>query len=69
MATSEANGNPVNEQQLLNYADACVKPAYDYFVCKFDLDLKPAMKAFKAAHLFSPSKISAMRPSPSDVDA
>ena len=31
-------------------------------------DLKPAMKAFKAACLFAPLKISAMRPSPSDVD-
>ena len=44
-----------------------VKPARDYFKLKFDKDLKPALKAFKAARLFSPSKINAMKPSPSDV--
>ena len=68
MAKSQANGNYVNEQQLLKYVDVCVKPAYDYFKLKFDEDLKPAMKVFKAARLFSPSKINTMRPSPSDVD-
>ena len=68
VAKSQANGNSVNERQLLDYAHVCVKPAYDYFKLKFDQDLKPVMKAFKAARLFSPSKINAMRPSPSDVD-
>lgn len=54
MAKHEANGNSVNEKLLLDYADACVKPAYDYFILKFDKDLKPAIKVFKATRLFSP---------------
>jgi len=58
MAKREASGNHVHEKQLLDYAHTCLKPAYDYF--KLDQDLKPAMNAFKAACLFSPSKANSM---------
>ena len=55
MAKREASGNHVHEKQLLDYADTCLKPAYDYFKLKFDQDLKSTMNVFKAAHLFSPA--------------
>ena len=42
MAKDQANGNAVNEQQLSDYSDVWVKPAYVYFKLKFDQDLKPA---------------------------
>ena len=68
MAKREASGNHVHEKQLLDYADTCLKPACDYFKLKFDQDLKPAMNAFKAAHLSSPSKSYSMHLTVSNVD-
>jgi len=56
------------KKQLLGYADTCLKPAYDYFKLKFDQDLKPALNAFKAACLFSPSKAYSMHLTVSIVD-
>ena len=55
-------GDASCEQQLLAYADSCVKPAYDYFKSKFENDLRPVLLAFKAARFFSPSKISELQP-------
>ena len=43
--------------QLINYAKACVKPAYDYFNRKFGEDLEVAVSAFKFARFFSPAKV------------
>ena len=68
MDKAEAGGNSSHEQRLLDYAEVCVTPAYDYFKAKFDHDLKPALMAFKSAHFFSPSKINTIRPSPSDIN-
>ena len=55
-------GDASREQQLLAYADSCVKPAYDYFKSKFENDLGSVLLAFKAARFFSPSKISELQP-------
>ena len=68
-AKAEAGGNSLHEQQLPNYAEGCVAPAYDYFKAKFNHDLKPTLMAFKSARFFSPSKINTIRPSPSDINS
>ena len=65
---AEAKGNATLEQQLINYSKACVQPAYDYFYLKLNNDLKPLLDAFKAAHLFSPSKLHELKPSAADID-
>ena len=64
---AEAKGNATHEQQLINYSKACVQPAYDYFHLQFNNDLKPVLDAFKAAHLFLPSKFHAIKPSAADI--
>ena len=53
------NGNQTHEQQLINYAKECVKPAYSYFRSKFDNDRKVymSMETFKAARNFSTLKL------------
>ena len=51
-------GNSVHEQQLILYTKECVKPAYEDFKQKFSNDLQHVVKAFKAAQLFSPSRVS-----------
>ena len=63
------NGNQTHEQQLIDYAKECVKPAYSYFRSKFDNDLKVSMEAFKAARYFSPLKLAELQPTAADIDA
>ena len=46
-----------NYDQLITYAKACVKPAFDYFNSKFGTDLEKAVSAFKYARFFDPVKI------------
>ena len=64
-----ANGNTTNEQMLLKYAKNCVKPAYDYFKEKFDNDLRSTVELFKTARYFSPSKVSELKPTSSDLSS
>lgn len=64
-----ANGNNTNEQMLVNYAKNCVKPAYNYFKEKFDHDLQSTLELFKTARYFSPSKVSELKPTSSDLNS
>ena len=48
------------------YAMACVKPGIDYFHAQLGDD--GVMKAFKAARLFSPHRLSEIQPSAGDID-
>ena len=57
VADELAGGVPSLNNQLINYAKACVKPAYDYFNRKFGEDLEVAVSAFKLARFFSPAKV------------
>ena len=68
VAKKLAGGNSSREQQLVSYAKACVEPVYSYFRSKFNNDLKVTLDAFKAARLFSPSKMYELRPTASDID-
>ena len=54
--------------QLLNYAKECVKPAYKYFKQKFEEDLAVPVSVFKCARLFDPSKIVDIQPTGTDID-
>ena len=72
IAKKESAGNTCNEQQLLRYANNCVKPAYEYFQEKFDYyngELKDVLSAFKAARFFSPSQMDEIRPASGDMDS
>lgn len=54
--------NPALEQQLLDHAHACVQPAFMYFENKFWSEPLLLVNAFKAAHLFDPSKVIYLHP-------
>ena len=56
-AKAEAGGNSLHEQQLLNYAEGCVAPAYDYFKAKFDHDLKPTLRLSNLLASFLPQRL------------
>ena len=62
----ECQGNAAHD-----YAAACVKPAYDYFLTNFDAnsgEFSNSLQAFKAARYLSPVLLSELRPSPNNVD-
>ena len=67
VANEVAGGVPSHKNQLIAYAKACVKPAFDYFNCKFGTDLEKAVSAFKYARFFDPVKIVEIKPSASDI--
>ena len=48
---------PALKQQLMTYALTCVQPGFTYFESKFGGELLPCVKAFQAATLFHPVKI------------
>ena len=56
------------KQKLLNHAKTCVRPAHSYYKRQLKSSLKIPLKAFKAARLFSPTKVRTMEPSLSTVD-
>ena len=68
VAKKLSQGNSVHENQLMAYGCSCVQPAFDYFELKFNNDLKPVLDAFMAARYFSPSKMSELKPTASDLD-
>jgi hypothetical protein len=59
----------VTTQQLLTYANNCVKPGLEYFNRQLDTSLKVPLEAFKAARLLYPPKAYSMQPSVADVDS
>ena len=72
IARKESNGNALNERQLIDYANVCVQPAYEYFKLKFDNttgELKNLVLAFKAARFFSPWQMNEIKPSAADADS
>ena len=68
IARKLSSGNPACHQQWLSYAISCLKPGIDYFMDRFGNDSASPLCAFKAARLFSPHKVSEMKPVASDVD-
>ena len=54
--------NNVYQQQWVNYAGSCLKPGIDYFLARFGNDTVSLLSGFKAARLFSPRKVSELKP-------
>lgn len=61
-------GNSVAMNQLIRYAQSCVKPGQQYFTAQLQQSLKGPLAAFKAARILSPHKVTEMQPVVSDVD-
>ena len=61
-------GNVTLQQQSITYAIGCVQPGLDYFQSKLGNDAQNPVAAFKAARLFSPSKVSEIKPTAVDID-
>ena len=68
VARQASNGNQSNEQQLVASASLSVQPGFEYFKSKFDNELSPIVKVFKATRMLSPIKMSEMKVDTSTVD-
>ena len=58
--------NGTQLQQLTNYANGCVKPAYDCL--KFGTNLKETVSIFKYTRYFDPTKINELQPTSHDIE-
>ena len=63
-----SHGSHTTKQRLLNHAKTCAQPAHSYYKRQLASSLKVPLKAFKAARLFSPTKVHVMEPTLSTVD-
>ena len=68
-AIARVRGAPLAKQQLVDHAKRCVQPGLDYFQHQLGSSLKGPLAAFKAARLFSPSKVHTMQPDAIAVDS
>ena len=64
-----SSGDTQMEQQLHDYAKSCVQPGITYYFRQLTESMKEPLSAFKAARLFSPSKLHEMRPSIDTIDS
>ena len=60
--------NPALQQQLIDYGISCVQPGLLYFQEKLGSDTVHPVAAFKAARLFSPTKLIEIQPTAADID-
>ena len=68
IARDLSNSNPANQQQWEVYGKSCVEPAIQYYRERLNSSMKTPLEAFKAARIFSPSKVQEMQVSVSTVD-
>ena len=61
-------GNLVQQQQLIDYGFSCVQPGLLYFLDKFGTDTIHPVSTFKAARLFSPTIITEVQPTATDIN-
>jgi len=57
------------EQNIIQYATACVQPGLDYFNQMFDSNLKDTLMAFKATRYFSPLWLKDIQPDVQALDS
>ena len=69
VASQISSGNPRKENELLQHAKSCVQPGISYFFQQLTTSMREPLAAFKAARLFSPSKLSEMNPSVAALDS
>ena len=64
-----SQGNVPVQQQWVNYAMQCIRPAYQYYQDKFiHGPLQPLVMIFKSCHLFDPIKVKEMQPDAAAVN-
>ena len=69
IAAHIAAGDVQEESELLQYAKKCVEPGITYYFQQISTNMKTPLKAFKAARLFSPFRLTEINPSVANIDA
>lgn len=63
-----AHGSFTAKQKWIDHAKTCIEPGHSYFKHQLTSSLKGPLQAFKAARLFSPSRLYTMKPDIVDVE-
>ena len=69
VARQVSEGDAQLEQQLIQYAKSSIQPGLDYYFRQLTASMKEPLAAFKAARLFSPSKLHEVRPDAQTIDS
>ena len=68
VSRESSSGNPALQQQLIAHGISCIQPGLLYFQEKLGSDTVHPVAAFKAARLFSPTKLIEIQPEAADID-
>ena len=68
VANKLSKGSYTSKQRFLNHAKTCVDPVHSYYKRQLLSSMKAPLVAFKAARLFSPSKIQILKPTTEMID-
>ena len=68
VSRESSSGNPALQQQLIAHGISCLQPGLLYFQEKLGSDTIHPVAAFKAARLFSPTKLIEIQPEAADID-
>ena len=69
VASNLSSGDTVMEEHLIDHAKSCVQPGISFNFQQLSTNMKGPLEAFKAARLFSPSKLSEMNPGVNAIDS
>jgi hypothetical protein len=69
VASNLSSGDTDMEEHLIDHAKSCVQPGVSYYFQQLSTNMKSPLEAFKAARLFSPSKLSEMNPGVNAIDS
>ena len=69
VASQISSGDSQMESELVQHAKSCVQPGLTYYFQQISASMRDPLAAFKAARLFSPSKLNELNPSTAAVDS
>ena len=69
VASNLYSGDTAMEEHLTDHAKSCVQPGVSYYFQQVSTNMKGPLETFKAARLFSLSKLSEINPSVNGIDS
>ena len=69
VAANLSSGDTNMKKHLIDHGKSCVQPGISYYFQQLSTNMKGPLEAFKAARLFSPSKLSEMNLSVNAIDS
>jgi hypothetical protein len=68
VACEIANDDVAIYNQLMAQAKACIRPGLNFYQCKFSIQFRDTVRAFKAARFCCPVQVQALRPTSASLE-